>query len=335
VELLQAYLEPKRGNWSNLVLRVLGVIILVAVAIYLVTWITSDRPAASSPNQPQATVTQAAAAPVRQIMFHEGRFSFEYPSNWQKITDAEIPTLLRTSLKGMRKDQYNYLGGVYISGLDNCPSCGQIVVLVLKDPVIPGSLTDVQYNQIRSANEQKMGDRLISIQKIEFGSMPAYELVHIGASRTTKLWELTIFPPEPGAAYLFSCSADINAYPEYEDVFKRAMETLVINGEQRAAPSIQPTFQPTTTSVAVEKIQLDAIVLQPSINVRSGPGKEYQIVASLVKEDELIASGRNEDQTWLYIKTNETEGWIYSPLVKVYGSIDELPLKTPELPQDN
>jgi len=335
VELLQAHLEPKRRNWSNLVLRVLGVIILVVVAIYLVNWITSDRPATPSPNQPQATVTQVSAAPVRQIIFQEDRFSFEYPSNWQKITTTDIQTLLRTSLKGMQKNQYEYIGGVYTSGLDNCPSCGQIVVIVLKDPILPGSLSEEQFNQIRAESVEKMGDRLISIDKTDFGSMPAYELVHIGASRKTKLWELTVFPPEPGMVFVFSCSANINSYSEYANVFQRTMETLTINGEPRASPTIQSTSQLTATPTPVIQIQLDAIVLQPEINVRSGPSKEYQIIASLEKEAEIIAVGRTEDQTWLYIKTNESEGWIYSPLVKVYGSIDELPLKTPELPQDN
>ena len=186
------------------------------------------------PTERPARTPTPAATPPRETLapgflaFRGDIISFEYPSDWEVITKKEVNTLLKTSLKGLKAGAYDYIGGVYKGGVDNCRGCATIVVVVAKDPSLTGTLTDEQYQRVKAAAEQQMGSRLLSHRKTEVSSMPAAESVHIGDSRLTKLWELIIVPPEPGMAYLFSCSSHKDTYEDFEAVFERAIGSLRI-----------------------------------------------------------------------------------------------------------
>ena len=209
---------------------------------------TATEAVTAAPEGATATLAVTAAPTT----FVENIFSFEYPSNWDRITEKEIDTLLKTSLKGLKPGRYDYIGGVYTGGVGDCRGCAQIVIVVIKDPSLTGTLTDEQYEQVKEAAEKQMGSRLISHHKTELSSMPAAESIHIGASRLTKLWELIIVPSEPGVAYLFSCSSHKDLYADCEEVFKRAIESLRI-GEPTpvTTPTSTPAVAvPTPTSVA-------------------------------------------------------------------------------------
>lgn len=196
----------------------------------------------SSQTRKQAEgATATVAVTAVPTTFAENIFSFEYPSNWKKITQKEISTLFETSLKGMKVGGYDYIGGIYTGGVGDCRGCAQIVIVVVKNPSLTGTLTDEQYEQAKEATEKQMGSRLISYSKTEVSSMPATESVHIGASRQSKLWELIIVPPEPGVAYLFSCSSHKDSYDDFEEVFARAIKSLRI-GEP--TPVLTPTPTP-------------------------------------------------------------------------------------------
>jgi LysM repeat protein/ribosomal protein L40E len=191
--------------------------------------------------------SEGATAAVTAVptTFAENIFSFEYPSNWERITEEEISALLKTSLKGLQPGNYDYIGGVYIGGVGDCRGCAQIVIVVANDPSLTGTLTDEQYELVKEATEQQMGSRLISYSKTEVSSMPATESVHIGASRQSKLWELIVVPPEPGVAYLFTCSSHKDSYADFEGVFAQAIESL------RIGETI-PTSTPTVITYTVQ-----------------------------------------------------------------------------------
>ena len=99
-------------------------------------------------------------------------------------------------------------------------------------------------------------------------------------------------------------------------IMELCLPSLGVNNQIKVIPTAIELNNKLNISTSAEEfipadlVHLDAIVLQPVINVRSGPSKEYQIIASLEKEDEINAVGCNEDQTWLYIKKDEIEGWI-------------------------
>jgi len=174
------------------------------------------------------------ATPVSRLVTFEGNiFSFEYPSNWEVITEKEIDVLLDTSLKGMSPGGYDYIGGVYTGDVDGCRGCAHIVVVSLKDPNLTGTLTDEQYEQVKASYENTMGPRLISIERTEVSGMPGVEVVNIGRSKDTKLRGVIIVPPEPGIAYSLSCLSHEDSFDDFEAIFSRALESLRIKG---AAP---------------------------------------------------------------------------------------------------
>jgi len=171
------------------------------------------------------------ATPVPRFVTFEGDgFSFDYPSNWEVITEKEIDVLLDTSLKGMSPSGYDYIGGVYTGGVDGCRGCAHIVVVSLKDPNLTGTLTDEQYGQVKANYENTMGPRLISIKRTEVSGMPGIEMVNIGRSKDTKLRAVIIIPPEPGIAYSLNCLSHKDSYDDFEAIFSRAMESLRIGG---------------------------------------------------------------------------------------------------------
>jgi hypothetical protein len=49
---------------------------------------------------------------------------------------------------------------------------------------------------------------------------------------------------------------------------------------------------------------------QVNLNMRTGPGTNYPVVAALPAGTEVNVVGRNEDSSWLLVKTGSDEGWI-------------------------
>lgn len=65
-------------------------------------------------------------------------------------------------------------------------------------------------------------------------------------------------------------------------------------------------------------------------NVRSGPGVIYTITGQLFPEDEVDITGReSEDNDWLRIDFNSTEGWVSFNVVNVTGDPDDAPVVEP------
>ncbi|HWQ83952.1 MAG TPA: SH3 domain-containing protein, partial [Anaerolineales bacterium] len=93
----------------------------------------------------------------------------------------------------------------------------------------------------------------------------------------------------------------------------------------RIGPEPEPT--PTSAPTPTPRPRKLAIVLGDSINVRSGPGKEYDILGSADKGEELEARGVSSDQDWFLIYTPDLgEGWVSAPLVSLRVPVEELPV---------
>ena len=84
-----------------------------------------------------------------------------------------------------------------------------------------------------------------------------------------------------------------------------------------------PTVTGTDRGVVV-KVKNDSS--NPQINVRSGPGTEYDRVGTLVANQEAIAKGRTEGGSWILIEYQggpDGYAWVYSSYVDYVG---ELPI---------
>ena len=112
-----------------------------------------------------------------------------------------------------------------------------------------------------------------------------------------------------------------------------AFGVLLISASPASArPSAQqPTVSiPTVTGTpagTIVRVNLD----QLEINVRSGPGTEYDIVGVVVAGEELPAYGKSAAGLWIqvyYPGVSAGVAWVYSPLVTVIRGGD-LPVMEP------
>jgi uncharacterized protein YraI len=63
------------------------------------------------------------------------------------------------------------------------------------------------------------------------------------------------------------------------------------------------------------------------VNIRSGPGMQYDIVGQLDVDDTAVITGHNNDEsTWLYIEAEDVKGWVAYFTVSIQGNLDNLPI---------
>jgi hypothetical protein len=94
-----------------------------------------------------------------------------------------------------------------------------------------------------------------------------------------------------------------------------------------APPTNTPTLVPlptfTFTPVAEPVGRVNA---EPSLNLRSGPGLEYDVTGNLPLGSEVKAIGRNETGDWLKVSTDQGDGWVAAQYVDLNVPVGSLPL---------
>ena len=92
----------------------------------------------------------------------------------------------------------------------------------------------------------------------------------------------------------------------------------------RAMIEIPPVRQATAPQET-----LSLAVSRPAVNIRRGPGTEYDVI-SVAKEGEMFtATGRNATGAWIQIALTDGQvGWISAPLVRLDGEASALPVIT-------
>lgn len=161
----------------------------------------------------------------------------------------------------------------------------------------------------------------------------AYGLVNVfgamGAEGQNKRWPLlgSFFGLFLGGVFLFLALSASNHPPK--PVLSTATATVIATAEiptqePSSTPEPSKTPQPTPTS------QVKASVLNAGVNVRSGPGTNFNLVSGLVQNDLADVIGRNSDSTWLEIITPKgIKGWVSASVVSITGATNGLPVVTP------
>lgn len=68
------------------------------------------------------------------------------------------------------------------------------------------------------------------------------------------------------------------------------------------------------------------IVNTDNLNVRSGDGAEYTVVAKVDGGTELIVLGRNASRTWWYVQIGDILGWVNGELTLIRGDLTRIPI---------
>jgi uncharacterized protein YraI len=126
---------------------------------------------------------------------------------------------------------------------------------------------------------------------------------------------------EPSAAY---GDQFLSASASYAQQFKAGgarVEAVLAPAAQAAAvaaPAIVAEPEPETPT---------AIVTTALLNVRAGPGTEYEIVGQIGQGGRAPISGKNADAAadWWQVQTESGAGWVFGELVRAAGPLEQVP----------
>lgn len=101
-----------------------------------------------------------------------------------------------------------------------------------------------------------------------------------------------------------------------------------------ASPTPSPATQgpdrsPTATPTAPQRAGALSVRATAAVNVRSGPGTQYDVIGALQPPDEARVTGRNADASWLAIEYAGGTGWVNAGVVEVLGDPLRAPLAEP------
>ena len=321
MQILSGKKRRRPSSQRDRILR-LAIILTALAAGFLVIKAFIINPSDTTDEIPESQVgfvEETAPVAVHPDTFSEQGVTFEYPSNWELITETEQRVLLNSTLEGI--GEYDYIGGVYLNGADSCPDCAQMTLVVIPLPGITDAMSDEQYADIKANAERSLGNRLLEHQMITIDGIPAASSKYIGKSRENQLWDVMLVAPGAEQAIVFSCSAQPDTYADFEPVFARALESLSF----AFSPDVQPLTPPETPTAEPELPSLVAVrVKGNSINVRAGPGTSYAIVGRLAGNSEIQVTGRNAAGDWLNIV--DPPGWVSLDLVTLPVAVDTLPV---------
>lgn len=101
-------------------------------------------------------------------------------------------------------------------------------------------------------------------------------------------------------------------------------ETAASTATATITVTAEPTVAPTEVSPA-ESDETAQITTLSSINVRSGPGTDYDIVSGLNEDAIAPITGKNADETWWQIQIGDDSGWVLAQLVTA-DNVDDVPV---------
>lgn len=100
--------------------------------------------------------------------------------------------------------------------------------------------------------------------------------------------------------------------------------TNTLRVAQPTATKKPPTAVPTRTSLPTPIP--DAVVITERLNVRSGPGINYDVLGTVNEGDALDVTGQSPGGSWIKVETQDgMEGWVSSDLVELNISLQHVP----------
>ena len=87
--------------------------------------------------------------------------------------------------------------------------------------------------------------------------------------------------------------------------------------------------QATGQSAAAQITGCTAVVRQ-NVNLRSGPGKDFQLLVTIPFSSTLDVSAKNKAGDWWYVKYDSQSGWVSGDYVNVPATCGKLPTKSSE-----
>ena len=107
-----------------------------------------------------------------------------------------------------------------------------------------------------------------------------------------------------------NATIDYNVFSDHDLLIKNCSVAPVSAGATQASSS--SSRQPTATAVLAS-----FTVNRETVNVRAGPGTNYEVLGKVEIGDTFAPNGRNQAGDWLRFRFEGREGWVYVPLLIV------------------
>jgi formylglycine-generating enzyme required for sulfatase activity len=159
-----------------------------------------------------------------------------------------------------------------------------------------------------------------------------YSVPSLGVLRTTERhYYSTIGWDQIG----FRCAAPASSTPEPIPTSADATPPAISTPEPRkpTATPMPPTQAPPRADTPVSPPtstpeRVTGVVLAEALNVRLGPGADYDMVGQVYRDDVVQVRGQNAAGDWLSIANEELAGWISARYVRIIGDVAVLPVQT-------
>lgn len=95
-----------------------------------------------------------------------------------------------------------------------------------------------------------------------------------------------------------------------------------------------PTIAPTKTQLpgptpTQRLVSIHACVTNSTVNIRRGPGTQYETVNGMVPGACMSILGRNPDSSWVYIATEDNKtGWVAASLLTIEGDVTRVSVRS-------
>src|SRR5262249_47448294 len=95
------------------------------------------------------------------------------------------------------------------------------------------------------------------------------------------------------------------------------------------APAASTESTDATERSLVQEVSVEGVVTASQLQIREGPGLQFNSIGGLKKGEQVSVLGRSEDSKWFYIdltKNHKTgRGWVGAMFVELSQSLDTLP----------
>lgn len=321
---------PPRGRRGWLPLAVVGLVVIVAIIAIVAIALDGGEDDPNEGNQTIGNSTETAQSLFTQAALLNGTVSGVNTSSAETavvvVSDTDTPSATATATSSNTPTE---IGETATPTATRTASPNAVETLEAR-----ATINFEQTSAAQGAQETEEVEEPTSTPEPTdepSATLPATNSPTIEATATSRPTEPPAATDTPTASFTPSATATstvdteaTNAAQETQQAAtQNAVQTLAVRAttDAQGTQSVQATNEagPTQTAIAIAaSIQIGEATRE--VNVRSGPGTDFDVVATLPLGGRVTILGASEDEQWLNVSLADgSTGWIRSDLLTIVG----------------
>ncbi|MCZ7539895.1 MAG: SH3 domain-containing protein [Anaerolineae bacterium] len=216
-----------------------------------------------------------------------------------------------------------YFGGSAIIRADNtCPACqaiGSLANLPLPEPIAAVTAGD-EVTATISAATSAVAFTIVPGDQAQIG-------IQVGPAGGSALDPVLVVYDNGGSVIAFNDDGSPSSLSAYSGPLPGDQElTAVVYAFNEASTGDFSLSVGSGEATLESSPLLGTIAGSSNVNIRSGPGATFEIVAVAAPGTEIALRGRNADGSWLAVTVEGVEGWVAAFLVSTTEDTGSLPI---------